>query len=158
MNLTEILDDPWPLEDVTSKYPEVVAELKSEGKRMCKVFQATPTDLVFEWFEDGYWEIHHCLIDGKKVESGLALNKSPVSARFISTMFALAQQKVRKANGVKISATEDLIDNFYRIATAISKRKGFVVTDIRQSDQPYFTIRPRSVIESVLTIMNKGVK
>lgn len=131
--LVESLDFPYTLEDITDQVSqENKNSLMKRGYSNMEFHQCLdePGHSFFVARKDGAYEIHHQNFqNGVELQDHNVLGKVP--SKFVATAFALADAKLKAGKSVRIIARDELIDKYHRLATRISKKRGYTITPYR---------------------------
>ena len=108
--------------------PENFTHDKEDGVYNKKVeYSPSTNQVITTFYRDGAWEIHHQI--GQHSGEKLNQNKPPMT--FVSHMFNWINDKVNNGKKVRISAPEELVHSYHKLATKLSStNKNMNITDI----------------------------
>lgn len=128
--LYESLDSKMDLYDVTdeAKKQEPDALREPHGVTDFKVEYSPHTNEVITTYKrDGAWEIHH----QRDKDSGTMIGGKSPAMKFVSHMYNFVKEKIGNGESVRISASQELIQHYYRLASHFAnKMNNATITDI----------------------------
>lgn len=150
MVLTESLDTPYKLSDITSTvHKDVYDQLEPQGFSELTFHKCDDEDghFFFTGKRNGAYEVHHLNYKSGVQKVGVnqsGLDKNP--SKFVTTAMMLGTDKLKSGHPVRIVAEPTMIYSYHRLAKVVGKWFGYSVSDHAQSDDGYrheFMIHPQ---------------